>query len=161
MEHLPSDRIALLQDLILQNRKTTFIHMRYLSRSREYAPGEELYMREAHLIMAIGLNGAATMALLAQKMETTQGAVSQIAARLEKKGYILRARSPDNWRVMTASLTEKGKALYEQHSQYDAGRYARISKCFEAFSDEELQLFARYEKLLQWIWEQANQEDTL
>lgn len=154
-----SERVALLQELMQQRRKSTATYMKYLSRIREYAPGERLYMREVHMIMFIGPQGSATMASLAEKMEVTQGAVSQIAARLEAKGYIRREPCADNRRITAAYLTEKGRDMYQKHQEYDFKQYARVSPYFECFSEEELRLFEKYEQVLSQVLEKANREE--
>ena len=56
---------------------------------------------------------------LAQKLEVTLGAVSQMAARLEKKGCVTRTPDPKNRRRTLVSLTEEGQRLYREHLDYD------------------------------------------
>ena len=102
--------------------------------------------------MAVGLGAPQTMSELAQKLNVTPGAVSQIAARLEKKGYLLRAPGRGDRRQSLASLTEKGAALYREHSKYDRVRYESICRCFAQYSDEQLRLFEQYEETMTEIF---------
>ena len=152
MAETTEQRIAALQRLMEKKRQSTLAHAQYLAENREYAPGERLYMREVHLIMAIGMGAPQTMSELAQKLNVTPGAVSQIAARLEKKGYLLRAPGRGDRRQSLASLTEKGAALYREHSKYDRVRYESICRCFAQYSDEQLRLFEQYEETMTEIF---------
>lgn len=108
-------------------------------------------MREAHFLIAIGPGEGKTMSEIAQKLDVTQGAISQTAARLEKKGYIRRQKCPSNRRLTIARLTEKGEAFYAEHRKYDKNMFARLdSLCFSRYSDEELRMLVDYEKA---VWQ--------
>ena len=78
-------RMELMQRYLEQKHRTTLVHEQYLNTQREYAPGTALYMREIHFLVALGPDGPASVSSLAQKLEVTLGAVSQMAARLEKR----------------------------------------------------------------------------
>ncbi len=49
-----------------------------------------MYMREVHFVIELGAMGTPTMSEMAQRLNVTQGAVTQMAARMEKKGYVTR-----------------------------------------------------------------------
>ena len=74
--------------------------------------------------MAVGPEGGLTMGELASRMGITQGAVSQLAARLERKGYLLRSKSAQDRRQTVATLTEKGKRLCAEHIAYDVESFS-------------------------------------
>ena len=140
------NRMQLVKELLVESRKSAIAQVSFNERLREYAPGEMLFMREAHFIMAVGLEDAPTMSELAHRLDVTQGAVTQIAARLESKGYITRCKAQADRRQTTVALTEKGKLLYRDHIAYDDKQFARVSEWYDEFSDEELALFTRYEQ---------------
>lgn len=132
-------RMELMQRYLEQKHRTTLVHEQYLNTQREYAPGTALYMREIHFLVALGPDGPASVSSLAQKLEVTLGAVSQMAARLEKKGCVTRTPDPKNRRRTLVSLTEEGQRLYREHLDYDQANLARLAAFFSDFSDAELQ----------------------
>lgn len=149
MEKSEDHRIQLIEQLVSENRKTAIAHTQYIACNREYAPGESLYMREVHFIVAVGLGDGKTMSELADTLEVTAGAVSQLAARMEKKGYVVRMKAAEDKRQTIARLTEKGIALYKEHTEYDRENYRKISEILREFSDEELKKILHYEQILQ------------
>lgn len=141
------DRIAFISQLMLQKRATTEAYGQYISALREYLPGSNLYMREVHFIAAASPTQAISIAQIAHKMEVTPGAVSQIAARLEKKGYITRCRAPGDRRQILVSLTEDGRRLYAWHEAYDRRCMEEFAQHMADFTDEQLEKLMIYEKL--------------
>ena len=109
-------RMELMQRYLEQKHRTTLVHEQYLNTQREYAPDTALYM-----------------------LEVTLGTVSQMAARLEKKGCVTRTPDPKNRRRTLVSLTEEGQRLYREHLDYDQANLARLAAYFSDFSDAELQ----------------------
>lgn len=139
------DRIELVKNLMIEGRKAAILQAGYGERRREYAPGEMLSMREAHFIQAVGLSDEPTMSEMARRLDVTQGAVTQMASRLEDKGFIFRSKASGDKRQTAVTLSEKGRQLCSAHVQYDMERYAAISNWLGEFSDEELALCMRYE----------------
>lgn len=146
------DRIQLIENLLIEKRKATMEHSHYLTTVREYDEKEKLYMREVHFVSEIGPTGKLTMSELAAKLDITQGAVSQLAGRLEKKQYIIRERSAEDSRRIVVSLTEKGRELYEHHVKYDLKNHQLMSERLEMYSDEDLERLITYEKVMQTLF---------
>ncbi|MFR4625955.1 MAG: MarR family transcriptional regulator [Dorea formicigenerans] len=59
---------------------------------REYVKGHKLYLREMHFLLFVGISKELTMSEIAEKMNITQGAATQIAGRLLKKKLIEKRR---------------------------------------------------------------------
>lgn len=151
-------RLGLIYELMHQKAATARAYVQYIDSDREYVAGDKLYMREAHFLIAIGPGEGKTMSEIAQELDVTQGAVSQTAARLEKKGYIQRQKCPSNRRLTIAKLTEKGEAFYAEHRKYDKQMFARLDGlCFSQYSDEALRMLIDYEKA---IWHVILSENT-
>lgn len=131
-----------------EKRRTSLAHTQYLSCNREYTAGEHLYMREVHFVVAVGPGPGKTMTQLADALDVTRSAVSQLASRMEKKGYVTRFHSSEDKRQIITALTPKGTALYEEHTAYDTENYQKISDLFSSFSDQELEKLVQYEKLV-------------
>ncbi len=51
---------------------------------------------------------------LSERLYLDSGTLSPLLVTLEKKGFVLRARSKEDERVVTVSLTEEGRALEEK-----------------------------------------------
>jgi len=80
------DRLTLIQKLLREHTATASATLNYFENPRKYAEDDSLYMREVHFVVEIGPMGAPTMSELASRLNVTQGAVTQMATRLEKKG---------------------------------------------------------------------------
>lgn len=157
---MSGSRLDLIYQLLHQKAATSRIYMHYIDSDREYITGDKLYMREAHFIMAIGSRGETTMSEIAQELDVTQGAVSQTAARLEKKGYIRREKCPTNRRQTIAVLTEKGEAFYAEHQKYDLELYAYSDEIFfSKYSDEQLRMFIEYEATVMHLMQSKYEQE--
>lgn len=146
------DRIQLTQALLTESRNTAFAQVAYFERPREYAPEASLYMREIHFLVAVGPDAHPPMSEMARRLNVTQGAVSQTVGRLEKKGYVVRTKDPADRRITLVSLTEQGRKLCLEHASYDHHQYERVSQELAEFSDEELALFIRFERVLRSLF---------
>lgn len=101
-------------------------------------------------MVEIGPEGSPTMGELAQRLNVTQGAVTQMAIRLEKKGYVARAQGRRGTkRVTTVSLTEKGRTLCAEHIAYDHSEFSYISRFLSQYSEEDLKRLIEYEALME------------
>ena len=92
---MKEQRIKLIGKLLHQQGNTARAFVQYMDSDREYTADDKLYMREAHFVIAIGPGEGRTMSEIAREMNVTQGAVSQIASRLEKKGYVCRRKNEE------------------------------------------------------------------
>lgn len=140
------ERIELVKRLLLERQKSAKQLRRFMETKREYLPGMALLMKEAHFLSAIGDEGA-TGTEIAERMETSLGAVSQLANRLEKEGYITRMKVKEDKRQSLFLLTETGKTLQEVHDRYDETGYKRMSERLSRYTDEELENLIEYEKI--------------
>ena len=152
------ERWEQIRTLMEAKRRGMEAHSRYLNERHSYALGTELYMREIHFLMAVGLEETPTMSELSGRLEVTHGAVSQMAARLEKKGLIQRVKDPRDRRQTIVLLTAQGRELYQQHSAYDRKNYQMIGEKLGEFDEEQLQLLIRYETMLCQLFEQINRD---
>lgn len=144
------DRLALIQRILREHSVTSVATVNFYEKPHKYAQNDSLYMREVHFIVEIGSMKSPTMSEVANRLNVTQGAVTQMATRLENKGYVIRQKDIQDKRVTTISLTEKGKILCEEHIAFDKKEHANLSEILKDFSDEELEKLIRYEKIM---WE--------
>ncbi len=91
----------------------------YMSEKHDYGTGQLINMVEVHTLTAIEENPGITITELAGLWNRTSSALSQTATKLEKKGYIVRIKSPDNARNNQLFVTESGRELSLAHKAYD------------------------------------------
>lgn len=152
-------RLQLIVDILAEKEKASKAFVQYTNKSHTYGK-DNLYMREAHFITTVGIGDGMIMSEIAEKMNVTHGAVSQTALRLEKKGYIIRLRDPENYRQVIAKLTEKGEEFYREHMSYDTKEYTYLDQnCLAKFSDEDLLKIMEYEKAMYAFFTKASEQN--
>lgn len=82
---------------------------------RDFGTSELLYPLEIHIIDAIGQNNEIKMTDLAEKMEITKGAVSQVIKKLVKKGYVIKFKDEGNSKNFHLKLRNKGEIVFREH----------------------------------------------
>lgn len=140
------DRIELTAHLMSACIDASVAVTGFLERPRKYSDDENLYMREVHFVVALGSKEQPTMSEMADHLNVTPGAVTQIVSRLEKKGYVSRIKSAKDKRQTTVILTDKGRALCEDHITYDKSKFQNISELLETYSDQDIRYLIDFEK---------------
>ena len=140
------NKLNLTRQVILATRNATLAYHNYMYTDREYVKGHKLYLREMHFLLFVGISKELTMSEIAEKMNITQGAATQIAGRLLKKKLIQKKRNPEDKRYFIISLSP------EQYLEYDKIRNKEIADCLERhFTEKDIELILRYENLIQDI----------
>ena len=85
---------------------------------RHFGVPELLHASEIHMVMHIGDNSGVHISELARLCGITRGAVSQLVAKLEKKGLVAKTEDPQNSLKTVPILTNKGKVAYYAHAQH-------------------------------------------
>ena len=153
------DRIDLIRQILRECTLSAAAVNSFLEIPRKYAADDSLYMREVHFVVAVGPEGSPTISEMASRLNVTQGAVTQMVIRLEKKGYVLRAKNPYDRRQTTVSLTEKGKTLCSDHIAFDRSEHIRASRTLADYSDAELEKIIRYEQLIRQLFTKTKDSD--
>lgn len=144
--------LDLIKEVITATRNATLAYHNYMYTDREYVKGQKLYLREMHFLLYIGQNQELTMSEIAQKMNITQGAATQIAGRLIKKELIRKDRHPEDKRFSVISLTPTGRQVYEEYLEYNEMRNQEIMTCLDAyFTEEDVRTILQFENLIQDI----------
>ena len=78
----------------------------------------DLTITEVHTIEAISIKEPRSMGEVAKDLKITVGTLTTAVNNLVKKGYVERVRSEEDRRVVTVSLTHKGKVLYKLHLRF-------------------------------------------
>ncbi len=152
------ERLKKIGELLVATRKCTNAHMKYMEMPREYIKGQNLYMREVHFLTNIPNENMLPISKLAKELEVSQGAVSQIAKRLENKKLIVRGSDPEDNRKKVVGLTELGKEVKANHIEYDKNRYKEINDYLNIFSDSEIEVITRYEELMAKLFNEETEK---
>lgn len=102
-----------------------------------YGTDEQLFNSEIHMIKAIKENEGIHVTGLAHLLGVTKGAVSQILAKLEKKGLIVKEKDVDNQSRLVLRLTPKGEIAHMNHEIYHNRINGLIEGALEDASEEE------------------------
>ncbi len=109
-------------------------------RGRETRQQGELSMAQVRLAAALYRNGPLTGARLAETVQCSAGAASEMLEQLERAGIVTRERSDSDRRANTASLTEAGRQVVEQKI---ASIRERAEAALADCSDRELAVAAK------------------
>lgn len=106
-------------------------------RTGEY---KDVTTNDMHVIEAIGMEGAKNMTSVARSLEVTTGTLTIAVNGLVKKGYVDRARSEEDRRVVLISLSEKGRRAYLHHRRFHE---RMIDSVVEELSEDEQQVLGK------------------
>lgn len=95
---------------------------------------KDVTANDMHVIEAIYMEEARNMSSVARSLGVTTGTLTIAVNSLVKKGYVERARSEEDRRVVLVSLSEKGKRAYLHHRQFHE---QMIEAIVEELSEEE------------------------
>ncbi|HMM23041.1 MAG TPA: MarR family transcriptional regulator [Selenomonadales bacterium] len=113
------------------------MQLRRLERSpRSFGAAGPLTPGEIHTIAAIGCKEGILMGELAARLGVTKGAATQMASRLEVKGFVRRAPDPADARATVISLTQTGLLAYQAHEELHRRFCQKISACLSSHESE-------------------------
>lgn len=111
----------------------------YRARPRDFAPAPGLSRPQLELIFALGeRTDGMTMTELADTLQVTKAAVTQLVDQLVDKGLVLRNQNPADRRSVLITVARPTRAL----PSFDAYYTEHVSPMFDALTDRELEQFA-------------------
>ncbi len=96
------------------------------------------------VFMALWENNPMTVRELCRILYLDSGTLTPLLKKLEREGYLIKSRDPDDERVVVVSLTDKGTDLREKVSHIPRS----VSKCVPLSQDEAAALYMLLYKLL-------------
>lgn len=95
-----------------------------------------LSISEIHLLEAVGKHGGEgrTISELAQELDITLSSVTIAVNKLEKKGYVCKARGTQDGRTVFAALTQRGEKVNHIHQAFHRKMVRNIT---EGLSERE------------------------
>lgn len=92
---------------------------------------------EVHFIEIIGDFPKMSITEIARKMHITKGGVSQQLKKLEIKECIKKEPDPHNSSRLLVTLTEEGRAIYNEHKLWHKENDGGFAKYLESLTDEQ------------------------
>lgn len=102
---------------------------------------ETLYQVESHVIQMIGKNPSITITMLANAMNKTPSACSQMVKKLKQKNWVKQVRNKNNNCEYNLELTQHGWIVFENHEKLDQACADRNFRNLKNFTDEQLQTY--------------------
>lgn len=109
-----------------------------MKQCRDYGTGHLLYHSEVHLIVAIFKHPEANASELAQALGITNGAVTQVANKLSKKGLIDKYKLNGNKKDTYFRLTEQGEQVYWGHERHHEKIYAMVKEYLDSLEQDQI-----------------------
>lgn len=101
---------------------------------------KDISNNDMHIIEAIGTDGAKNMSTIAKILKVTVGTLTIAINNLVKKGYVNRARSKKDKRVVLISLSEKGVRAYHHHRRF---HQKMVSATLERLTEQETKVLVK------------------
>ena len=110
----------------------------------DFGIGQLLNPSEIHMVSNICMQGEITVTELARQGGVTKGAVSQIVAKLEKKGLIQREPAPKNQSKLIITATELGKRAHDAHLAFHEAHDQDFLSYLSSLSAHDYQVFKEF-----------------
>lgn len=136
------DIVSTLNEMLVKLFRSINVIEERAIRTEEY---RDVTANDMHVIEAIGTEGAKNMTSVARSLDVTTGTLTISVNSLVKKGYVDRARSEEDRRVVLISLSAKGRRAYLHHRQFHDQMIAAV---VEELTEEEQQVLERALKKL-------------
>lgn len=106
---------------------------------KAFGTNQQLYQSEIHFIDAIGIDEEINASQLSNKLDITNGAVTQVAQKLIQKKLIEKYRKETNKKEVYFKLTELGKIAYENHKAFHKVLDDKIIEYLKGLSEEQIE----------------------
>jgi DNA-binding MarR family transcriptional regulator len=134
---------AALHDIIIQFTRIMNKFNELEKEPVDFGTGEKLFPSEIHTVQAIGAKPGITTTEISSMFGITKGAVSQVTAKLHRRGYLHKERNREYGKEIFLTLTEKGGIAYRNHELFHKKMAADISKFADSFPPKDIQQFSR------------------
>lgn len=105
-----------------------------------------LYQAEAYIVNCIGAYPNITTTGLAEALNKTASACSQVVRKLIDKGFVIQERNNSNKRVYNLTLTEQGQRLYLDHIEFNKNCQKITFDMLSDFTNTELEIYLSIQK---------------
>lgn len=105
---------------------------------KDYGTGHLIYHSEINLLNAISQYPHLNAIDLADKMGVTRAAITQMAKRLEERGFIIRYAKAGNKKEKFFQLTEVAQAIKAGHDSYHQEANVQICAYLKTLEEQEI-----------------------
>lgn len=106
-----------LFNLVTEINEITYSMNARLIKERQSLFNEDLSSKQIILMDLVKKESQLSISQLAEAMNVTSSAVSQIVSKLEREKYLLRTINPDNRREIIVQLDERGYQYYSKEEE--------------------------------------------
>ncbi|MBP3040769.1 MarR family transcriptional regulator [Bacillaceae bacterium Marseille-Q3522] len=104
------------------------VYNRSIRESNQHLKKWNLSAAQFDVLVQVGSHQRLSQQELAEKLFVTKGNITQLLGKMEKLGYIKREQE---WKTKYLSLTEKGKALFQEvvprQEQFQAAQFSALT----------------------------------
>jgi DNA-binding MarR family transcriptional regulator len=108
---------------------------------------------ERHMLDIVGDSPGINITNFAKAAGVTKGAISQVVAKLEKKGALARAKNDANAKEVQLTLTPLGKRIYAHHQHINEESINQLWKELEKHPEDKIeflmQMFRWFESYIE------------
>jgi DNA-binding MarR family transcriptional regulator len=108
------------------------------------------------IVIASGFRNPPSIQEVADAMSTTHQNIKQIAASLERRGFMTLERDPGNKRIIRLKVTDRCRALFQKREEHDV---KAIDSIFENLTDDEMKalfsIIAKIESRADQLYKEA------
>ena len=114
-----------------------------------YGTDVKIHGSEIHLLCHIKRNPGSHISGIARELNVTRGAISQIVAKLEKKGLVVKDESPESKKILLLKTTEKGEKAYKGHQLLHSEFNSRLLDIMSGHDENETKIIEGFVKDLE------------
>lgn len=115
----------------------TFNRILYLEEQWiKHAGLDDLTISEMHMLVAIGDRENKSMSSVAEQASLTNGTVTTMVKKLERKGYVARRQDEADKRVVRVGLSDSGRQVLSLHQAFHDDMVTHIMGGLEAHERE-------------------------
>jgi DNA-binding MarR family transcriptional regulator len=116
--------------------------------SLNYGTDVQIHGAEMHILCHIKQHPGSHISEIARSLNVTRGAVSQIVAKLKRKGLISQVDSEDG-RCILFELTQKGETAYNEHEKIHFLFVGYIKRILNGYSEDKVPVVLDFIKQLE------------
>lgn len=125
-----------------------------LEKSQHYIKSvPELNLSEIHTLVSIADNQPLNLVTLSQLRGISRSAVTQMTAKLESKGFLLKIPNKDNRQEILLSLTPSGEEIYKLHQKQHDYLEEKILTVLQTYPEALLTDLDHLMSDLEMIWQ--------
>lgn len=106
---------------------------RLMHRGRHHH-GEKMHPAQGHVLSMLNDKAFVTQKELMNRLAVRSGSLSELLAKLEQRGLVIRMRDEQDKRGFVVMITDRGKALVLEHEQH---RREKSESLFSTLTAEE------------------------